>query len=82
MDSGAIERAVFSSQDVGGRCLQVDIVEGSQVHWRLTSPRGTYDSFCNVLEELPLLVAAKLPPDGELYEPLLWELELMGLRGP
>lgn len=81
MSGEQVSRAVFNIQSEEGGSLRVDIVGGSRVRVRLVSGEGTRDLFCDTLEDLSLLVAAEPALSGELYEQLLWELELMGLRG-
>lgn len=81
VDGAEVRRAVFNIQDAEGGSLRVDIVEYSRVRLRLMFPDRTHDLFCATLEELPLLAAAEPALSRELYEQLLWELDLMGLRG-
>ena len=80
MDRADVKRALLNvGQD--GTSVQVDIVTGGRVRLRLVAPGLSRDLFCDTLEELPLLALEEPALDGELYEQLMWELDLMGLRG-
>ena len=80
MDRADVKRALLNvGQD--GTSVQVDIVTGGRVRLRLVAPGLSRDLFCDTLEELPLRALEEPALDGELYEQLMWELDLMGLRG-
>ncbi|GAA5534397.1 hypothetical protein [Deinococcus aluminii] len=80
MDRGEIRRAVFNIPSPEGG-VRVDIVEGGRVRLRLMTRDGVRDLFCDTLAELPLLALVEPALTGELYGQLMWELDLLGLRG-
>ncbi|GMA15924.1 hypothetical protein E5F05_07060 [Deinococcus metallilatus] len=80
MDRGEVRRAVFNIPSAEGG-VRVDIVEGGRACLRLMTRDGVRDLFCDTLEELPQLAAAEPGLTGELYGQLMWELDLLGLRG-
>lgn len=82
MNAGNVKRAILNVQSGGeDGGVRVDILGDSRVRLRLVSPEGTRDLFCDTLEDVFLLAAAESALTGALYEQLVWELDLLGLRG-
>lgn len=82
MEADAVLRGLFNLRSEDGRSgVRVDMLQDGQVRLRVRSPYGTQDALCSTLEEMTLYAAMEPTLNAELYEKLMWELNLTGLRG-
>lgn len=82
MNPGAVRRGLFNLRSFDGQCgVRVDILETGKVRLRVRTPYGTRDTLCGTLEDMVLHAAMEPTLTSELYHALMWEMDLMTLRG-
>lgn len=82
MEANVVRRALLNLRSNDGKTgVRVDILQDSRVRLQVRTPTGTQGTEWETLEDMALHAATEPALSSELYNALMWELDLMGLSG-